>query len=74
MSKNNKPRYKLGLDQFGNKWRIKGDHPRKELIEVTGHSHVSKMYVDGTGGKTYHIGYVCGPLWITLYTPMRIPV
>jgi hypothetical protein len=46
MSTNNKPRYKLGLDQFGNKWRIKGDHPRKELIEATGHSHVSKMYMD----------------------------
>ena len=74
MNKNDKPRYTLGIDQYGTKWRIKGDHPRKELIEKIGNTHCSIMYCDGADGKNYRIGYVIGPHWVTLYTQMRIPV
>lgn len=63
----------MGIDQYGQTYHGL-THPRKDLIERTGYQHVSKMYVDGTDGETYHVGYVVGPLWVSIYAvePVRI--
>lgn len=47
---------------------------RKELVEKAGGGRVSKMYRDGTDGKTYHVGYVVGPRWFVAYAPVKVPV
>lgn len=57
----------MGIDQYGTKYTLKTDCPRKELIEKLGIKHVDKMYIDTKGGDTKHIGYIIGGLWITLY-------
>ncbi len=64
----------MGVDQYGNTYHGL-IHPRKDLIDRTGKQHVSKMYVDNKAGESFHIGYVVGPFWVTLYevSPVRIP-
>jgi hypothetical protein len=58
---NMKPRYKyMAIDQYGDKVLIE-KHPRKELLEHTGYSSASKMYIDDKDGNTFHTGYVVGP-------------
>ena len=62
----------MGIDQHG--WCYHDlKHPRKDLMERLGIKHAAKMYVDGKDGKSYHIGYVIGNNWITLYEvkPLR---
>jgi len=57
----------LGIDQHGQHYKMK-EYPRKELLEQLGRKHADKMYVDKvTTGKSEHIGYVIGGLWITVY-------
>lgn len=51
----------IGVDQYGHTYRIK-KHPRKELSAFLP-GKVNKMYV----GEGTHVGYVIGPLWITVY-------
>ena len=58
----------LYIDQYGNKFFAK---TLKELKAEIGRTKASKMYVDSTDGKTYHIGYVIGEHWLKAYTPMR---
>ena len=60
----------IALDQYGHAHKIKGIHPRKELMELLGCKHVSKMYQD-TRKDTFHTGYVIAGLWLTLFTPMQ---
>lgn len=57
----------LYRDQFGYTWFAKSIRNLREQIP----GRVSKMYVDGMNGKTYHVGYVVGKHWCTAYTPMR---
>jgi hypothetical protein len=57
----------LGIDQYGNRYKI-DKHPRKELLEkhyLTG--KVSKMYRDGENGDVNHVGYIIGNLWVDIY-------
>lgn len=61
-----KPR--LYVDQYGG--RIYADTV-KSLKEQAG-GRVSKMYVDGKDGKTYHVGYVVGNRWFTAYEPVKV--
>ena len=56
----------IGIDQQGNHYKI-DKHPRKELVEQTGYKHVQKMYVDTKSGEVKHVGYVVGPLWVSVY-------
>jgi hypothetical protein len=56
----------MGIDQYGQTYHgLK--HPRKELMETLGNSHVDKMYRDKDNGSYVHVGYIIGGLWITLY-------
>ena len=56
----------MGIDQYGMHYHgLK--HPRKELSEALGNTHVSKMYCDKSDGTVKHTGYVIGNHWITLY-------
>lgn len=55
----------MGIDQYGETYHNLR-YPRKQLMEMHGIRHVSKMYVDRRG-KTFHVGYVVGRCWITLY-------
>lgn len=57
-------------DQYGQCFWAKSI---RELCGKVGRKHVSKMYIDGTDGKSYHIGYVVGRHWCTAYVPVRIP-
>ena len=64
---------RLFIDQDGNKFYAR---TIKELRSKIGNggSRVSKMYVDGKDGVTYHIGYIVGEHWLEVFTPMRIAV
>lgn len=63
---------KLFVDQHGYSYRVNSIRELRKKIG-NGGSRVSKMYADGTDGKTYHVGYVVGKLWLTAYAPVRIP-
>ena len=56
----------VGINQHG---QVIGyfTHPRKELKELLP-GRIHKMYVD-QDGKSYHVGYVVGHEWITIYKP-----
>ena len=56
----------MAIDQYGNTFHgLK--HPRKELMERIGCTHVQKMYQDKRDGSVVHVGYVIGGHWLTLY-------
>ena len=56
----------MAIDQYGHTYHnLK--HPRKDLCERLGRTHVDKMYIDDKDGNTYHIGYIIGGLWLRLY-------
>jgi hypothetical protein len=59
----------LYVDQYGSKYWCRYVYELKTLHYLTG--KVSKMYVDGNDGKTYHVGYVVGSNWLTAYAPIR---
>lgn len=59
--------FTMGIDQYGKHYDDLGKHPRKELLNRLGGSHVAKMYQD-RDGSSKHIGYVIGGLRISLYT------
>ena len=56
----------LGIDQYGKRYKM-DKYPRKELLEQTGYSNASKMYMERKDGSSYHDGYVIGPHWITVH-------
>ncbi len=66
-------RQTMGVDQYGATYHGLGDYPRKALLSRLGRKHADKLYRDDAAGNAYHIGYIIGGLWITLYfvTPMR---
>ncbi len=56
----------MAVDQYGHTYHgLK--NPRKELCERLGREHADRMFVDGKDGKTYHVGYIIGGLWLTLF-------
>ena len=55
----------MGHDQYGN-YYILNDHPRKELMEQLGSSHVDKMYIQ-RGDEIVHVGYVIAGHWVTVF-------
>lgn len=55
----------MGVDQFGHTYHDLR-HPRKKLSKILP-GRVSKMYQDTKDATPAHVGYVIGPLWITLY-------
>jgi hypothetical protein len=61
----------LYIDQYGNKYFAS---TVKELRSKIGNggSKVSKMYIDGKGFETYHVGYVIGRYWLRAYKPLLI--
>lgn len=62
----------MAVDQHGQTFHGL-THPRKELCERLCRDHADKMLVAEKNGKTYHVGYVIGGLWLTLFevTPYR---
>ena len=60
----------IAVDQYGGVHKIKGIHPRKELLALLGSTKAIKMYQDTRTG-TYHIGYIVNGLWLTLFTPWQ---
>lgn len=56
----------MAVDQYGRTY-IDLQHPRKDLCRILGRTHVDKMYCDDKNGNSYHVGYVIGGLWLTLY-------
>lgn len=58
----------LYMDQYRNSIVVTSV---KQLQSYAGGGRVSKMFVDGTDGKTYHTGYVVGPYWFTAFVPLR---
>lgn len=62
----------MAIDQHGQAYHGL-TRPRKELCELLCREHADRMMVDGRDGKTYHVGYVIGGLWLRLYevTPYR---
>lgn len=55
----------MAIDQYGQVFHGL-THPRKDLMERLDKSHADKMFVDRNGG-TYHVGYIIGGLWLTIY-------
>jgi hypothetical protein len=62
----------MAIDQYGTTYHGL-THPRKDLLEKLCVKSASKIYTDSKDGKTYHVGYVIGGLWLTVYAvePMR---
>ena len=60
----------LYIDQWGNRWWAT---TIAELRQKIGCGRVSKMYVDGTDGHAYHIGYIVGQHWCEAFAPVRKP-
>jgi hypothetical protein len=61
-----KPQF-MAIDQYGQTYHGL-NHPRKDLLSQLGRRHATKMYIDHKDGKTFHVGYVIGGLWLTLYS------
>lgn len=60
-----KPR-NLYIDQHGNRFYADSLRQLREQIK-NGGSRINKMYIDDTKGNTYHVGYVIGGHWLTVY-------
>ena len=61
----------LYVDQYGNKVYAS---TVTELCRKMGYSRgtARRMYADFQG-KSYHVGYVIGRYWLTMYQPIRNP-
>lgn len=59
----------IAVDQYGQRYYIGDNPPRKWLLNHLGRQHADKMYVDGADGKQKqkHIGYVIAGFWFRLY-------
>ncbi len=60
----------LYIDQYANRFKARTRNELRKQIG-NGSSRVSPMYIDGKDGKTYKVGYVIGPHWLTAYAPVR---
>lgn len=59
---------RLFIDQYGGRYWAR---TVEELRDNIGGGKVSRMYCDGTDGKTYTVGYVIGQLWLSEFMPVR---
>lgn len=57
----------IAEDQFGQTYHIGNNPPRKWLLSHLGRQHADKMYCDTKDGKTKHVGYIIGGLWLSIY-------
>jgi len=55
----------LFVDQYGYKYTAK---TLADLHKQVGKGRVERMFLD-QNGKTYHIGYIVGKLWLRAYLP-----
>ena len=44
----------------------------KKLQTKAGGGRINKMYYNKAAGTTFHIGYVVGKRWFTMYEPIEI--
>jgi hypothetical protein len=59
----------LYIDQYGSKYACQYVKDLKRVHYLEG--KISRMYVDGKDGKSYHVGYVVGEHWLRAYIPFR---
>ena len=61
----------LAVSQYGERFKIPGKHPRKELAEAIGRpaGSLRRVYRDKADGSTVHIGYCTSQTWFTFYQP-----
>jgi len=66
----------MAIDQYGETYHGLGEYPRKALMARLDNQHAANMYRDDKDGNSFHVGYVIGNLWLTVYKvePMRDPV
>jgi hypothetical protein len=57
----------LGLDQYGDKYVLKTDHPRQELLRHFARQHCAKMYRDKKDGGSQHVGWIIAGRWIEVF-------
>ena len=60
----------MAIDQDGNTHHALR-HPRKDLLERLNARTADRMFVNRSG-RTYHVGYVIGDRWLTLYEVMPL--
>ena len=58
---------KLFISQYGDKFYAKTVKELREQIP----GRCSKMYID-RGDEMYHVGYVIGNLWLSMYIPYEV--
>jgi hypothetical protein len=65
----------IAFDQWGNSYKLNTAHPRKELCELFGRQHVSKIYVDDNIIGSQHVGYIIAGHWLMVYklSPFQQP-
>lgn len=56
----------VAFDQYGQKYKLKTNHPRKELLDYFGHQHADKMYRDTDNGAR-HVGYIINGYWLEIF-------
>jgi hypothetical protein len=61
----------IGIDQYGSRYPLRGDHPRKALLDYFNRKSASRMFTDKTDGGAVHIGWIVAGLWITVYERME---
>lgn len=65
----------MAIDQYGTTYHGL-THPRKDLMKRLYNQHCQKMFRHDADGNSFHIGYVIGGFWLTVYEvkPMRKPL
>lgn len=63
----------VAINQYGQAFILKTQHPRKELLGLYGRRGCSKMYRDDSSlpGGARHVGYVIGTNWIEIFELVR---
>jgi len=56
----------MAIDQYGQRWNIGNNPPRKWLLWRLGRKHADKMY-DIQDGQIKHVGYVIAGFWLRVY-------
>ena len=57
----------MAIDQHGQTYHLDPKYPRKQLLDILGRKHASKMYVDTKSGEAKHIGWIIAGLWLRVY-------
>ena len=57
----------IAIDQYGHVQKLRSSHPRKELLELMGRAHASKMYRDTVSSEGMHSGYVIAGYWFEVF-------